>query len=346
MSNMMVSVICTSYNYADFIETAIESFLSQEVNFPYEIILVDDCSTDNSRAIIQSYATRHPDLIRVFLNAENKGITRTWIDICKEARGKYIARCDADDYWIDPKKLQKQVDLLEANPKSKWCNTSFNIVDENNQVTAEDVFKNGPIAYANTYEKMLATKGMTLTSSWLVETKMMQEVNEIIDSTSVDDGFPMQLEFFRRTELSFLPQPAVAYRMTRDSDSRPQSEEKMLHRIDGLLKTQLYYLKKYPDQDMAEMTDILVRHDAKQEKRIFYLSQEIHQQKYKIVELVDEVQNTHNLLNQEIHSGIEAHKLLEQEKAEKSHWLSEYQKVITSKRWTLTTKIINFFRRK
>lgn len=346
MSNLMVSIICTSYNYAEFIERAIDSFLAQEVDFPYEIILVDDCSTDNSRAIIQSYAQKHPDLIRVFLNEENKGITRTWIDICKEVRGKYIARCDADDYWIDPKKLQKQVDLLEANPDSKWCNTSFNIVDENDQVTAEDVFKNGPIAYANTYEKMLATKGMTLASSWLVETKMMQEVNEIIDPTSVDDGFPMQLEFFRRTTISFVPEPTVAYRMTSDSDSRPRSEEKMLHRIDGLLKTQLEYLDKYPDQDMAEMTDILVRHDAKQEKRIYYLSREFHQQKEKIDELLGEVQNTHNLLKQEVNSSLEAHKLLDQERAEKAHWQSEYQKVITSKRWTIPTKIINFFRRK
>ena len=65
MSNLMVSIICTSYNYAEFIERAIDSFLAQEVDFPYEIILVDDCSTDNSRAIIQSYAQKHPDLIRV-----------------------------------------------------------------------------------------------------------------------------------------------------------------------------------------------------------------------------------------------------------------------------------------
>ena len=68
MSKLMVSIICTSYNYAEFIERAIDSFLAQEVDFPYEIILVDDCSTDNSRAIIQSYAQKHPDLIRVFLN--------------------------------------------------------------------------------------------------------------------------------------------------------------------------------------------------------------------------------------------------------------------------------------
>ncbi|MGT2893610.1 glycosyltransferase family 2 protein [Streptococcus downei] len=346
MPSMMVSIICTSYNYADFIGTAIESFLAQEFDFPYEIILVDDCSTDKSREIIASYAKSHPDLIRVFLNEKNKGITRTWIDICKEARGKYIARCDADDYWIDSKKLQKQVDLLEANPDSKWCNTSFNIVDENNQVTAEDVFKNGPIAYANTYEKMLATKGMTLPSSWLVETDLMQTINDNIDKQAVDDTFNVQLELFEKTSLSFLPEPTVAYRMTSNSDSRPQSEEKMIHRIDGLLKTQLDYLKKYPDQDMAEMTDILVRQDAKQEKRIYYLSREIHQQRDEIAQLNEEVQNTHSLLNQEVNSSLKAHKLLEEEQAEKSYWQSEYQKVIHSKRWTIPTKIINFFRRK
>ncbi|HFR3692825.1 TPA: glycosyltransferase [Streptococcus suis] len=275
MEKIAVSVICTSYNYEQYISVALDSILKQKTNFTFEVIVVDDCSTDSSRTILETYQEQYPTYIRLFFNEKNKGLTRTWIDICKEARGKYIARCDADDYWIDEYKLQKQYDLLESDETLLWSNTSFNIVDENNQVLAKDVFRNGPIAYANTYEKMLATKGMTLTSSWMVDTNLMQEVNQVIDPDSVDDGFPMQLEFFQKTKLAFVDEACVAYRMTSNSDSRPVSEEKMLHRINGLLKTQLEYLAKYPQENMAEIANILVRHDAKQEERIYYLSKQI-----------------------------------------------------------------------
>ncbi|HFI0677357.1 TPA: glycosyltransferase [Streptococcus suis] len=275
MEKVAVSVICTSYNYEQYISKALNSILNQKTDFIFEVIVVDDCSTDSSRTILEKFREQYPNYIRLFFNEKNKGLTRTWIDICKEARGKYIARCDADDYWIDEYKLQKQFDLLESDEALLWSNTSFNIVDENDQVLAEDVFRNGPIAYANTYEKMLATKGMTLTSSWMVDTKLMQEVNQVIDPDSVDDGFPMQLEFFQKTNLAFVDDVCVAYRMTSNSDSRPVSEEKMLHRINGLLKTQLEYLAKYPHENMAEIANILVRHDAKQEERIYYLSKQI-----------------------------------------------------------------------
>ncbi|MGV3354965.1 glycosyltransferase [Streptococcus orisratti] len=275
MEKVAVSVICTSYNYEQYISVALDSILKQKTNFNFEVLVVDDCSTDSSRTILERYKEQYPNNIRLFFNDKNKGLTRTWIDICKEARGKYIARCDADDYWIDEYKLQKQFDLLESDESLLWSNTSFNIVDENDQVIAEDVFRNGPIAYANTYEKMLATKGMTLTSSWMVDTKLMQEVNLVIDPDSVDDGFPMQLEFFQKTKLAFVDEVCVAYRMTTNSDSRPVSEEKMLHRINGLLKTQLEYLAKYPHENMSEIANILVRHDAIQEERIYHLSKQI-----------------------------------------------------------------------
>lgn len=332
MSQLMVSIVCISYNYDKYIAAAIEGFLNQKVNFLYEIIIIDDCSTDHSYEIICSYAEKYPDLFRIFRNEKNKGITKTWISICKEARGKYIARCDADDIWIDPYKLQKQVDLLENTSDSKWCNTSFNIIDESNILVAEDVFKNGPIPYANTYEKMLAIKGMTLTSSWLIETKLMQEVNDIIDPESVDDSYPMQLEFFRRTNLSFISEPTVSYRMTNNSDSRPKSEEKMMYRIDGLLKTQLDYLEKYPDQDMHEIAKLLVQHDAQQERRIYQLSKTIH-------ELNDNLKENQELVQSLIKNNEEL-------SFKNSELIHQYNSVIHSRRWIIPTKIINILKRR
>lgn len=338
MEQVMVSIICTSYNYEKFISKAIDSFLSQKTNFLYEILIVDDCSTDHSVTIIEEYQKKYPKLIRFYRNEVNKGLTKTWIDICKLAKGKYIARCDADDYWIDDQKLQKQVDILESNDQSKWCNTSFNIVDENDNVIYEDVFKNGPILYANTYEKMLATKGMTLTSSWLIETNLMNNVNARIDPDSVDDGFPMQLEFFKETVLSFIPDSTVAYRMTSNSDSRPNDDKKMLDRINGLLKTQLEYLDKYPEMDMFEMVKILVTHDKNQEIRIYNFSKEINQL------LTDNFQKSDTLnkiIQENKNLSIENTSL----KTQIEHFEKQINMITNSKRWKITSKIINFFRR-
>ena len=80
-------------------------------DFDYEILLIDDASTDGSKAIIDRYQDQYPDLIRAFYNSENQGIAKTWVAICQEARGFYIARCDGDDFWLDKQKLQKQLVL-------------------------------------------------------------------------------------------------------------------------------------------------------------------------------------------------------------------------------------------
>ena len=119
MSEVTVSIVCTNYNKGPWIVDAIESFLRQKTNFVYEIIIIDDKSTDNSPEIIKKYAEEHSDKIRAIFNRKNLGITKTWKKVCRQANGKYIARCDGDDYWIDNYKLQKQVDALRKNRKSK-----------------------------------------------------------------------------------------------------------------------------------------------------------------------------------------------------------------------------------
>lgn len=255
-----VSVICTNYNKGKWIADAIDSFLRQKTNFEFEIILVDDCSTDESVDIIRNYGQRYPDKIRTFFNSENQGIAKTWVAICKEARGQYIARCDGDDYWIDDEKLQKQVDLLETTPNSKWSNTEFDMVDSFGRTTQADVFKNQVIPLLTSYEEMLVLKGMTMASTWLVDTELMREVNDLIDVNTADDTFNIQLELFRRTTLSFLSDSTTVYRMDPESDSRTQDDAKLQRRFERLLQTQLEYLEKYPC-DYQRALELLLKQD-------------------------------------------------------------------------------------
>lgn len=124
-----VSIICTNYNKGPWISEALDSFLAQQTSFDVEIIVIDDASTDHSRQILMDYQASFPDRIRLIVNEVNLGIARTWVKACLEAKGQYIARCDGDDYWTDTLKLQKQVDLLDSSPDSKWSNTDFDFVD-------------------------------------------------------------------------------------------------------------------------------------------------------------------------------------------------------------------------
>lgn len=261
----LVSIICTVYNKAPWLRKTIESFLDQESDFMVEILLIDDASTDDSASIIKEYSENYPENIRAFYNAENLGIAKTWVSICKEARGKYIARCDGDDFWLDPLKLKKQVEVLETSSDSKWCNTDFDIYDEKGQFVFSSGFENGTIPLADNFETMLATRGFTMASTWLVDRELMLEVNDELDLTTSDDTFNLQLDLFNKTKLTYVPEAMVAYVINQGSDSRPKDFNKILTRFNRLLKTQRDYVAKYPQSDYGKIINILLERNNQDE---------------------------------------------------------------------------------
>ena len=258
MTEPLVSILCTVYNKEPWLVQTIESFLAQKTDFPVEILLIDDASTDGSKSIIEDYQARYPERIRAFYNEENLGIAKTWVAICQEARGFYIARCDGDDFWLDQHKLQKQVALLKANPQSRWSNTDFDLYNEKGQLISQAGFENGTIPLADSFEKMLATRGFTMASTWLVERDLMLEVNAELDLTTSDDTFNLQMDLFQRTELAYLPEATVAFVINQGSDSRPKDFERIAQRFNKLVETQNHYLDKYPNSNYREMLSLLL----------------------------------------------------------------------------------------
>ena len=238
---MKVSIICTNYNKGDWVREAIDSFLNQKTNFDFEIIIIDDASTDHSYEIIQEYQNKFPEKVRTFRNEVNLGITRTWKKVCQEAKGQYIARCDSDDFWTDSLKLQKQVDLLDASTDSLWSNTEFDMVDLDGNLIQKDAFANKALPLIDSYEEMLVMKGMTMASTWLVDTALMQDVSAQISDTAADDTFELQLELFKRTKISFLSDSTTVYRMNLGSDSKPMTLETAERRFTGILDSQIKY---------------------------------------------------------------------------------------------------------
>ena len=112
----LVSVNMATYNHEPYIAQAIEGVLLQETDFPIELIIGEDCSTDRTRDIVLEYQKKHPDLIRIITSDKNVGGRKNSFRSHLASRGKYVAYCEGDDYWHHARKLQKQVDALEANP--------------------------------------------------------------------------------------------------------------------------------------------------------------------------------------------------------------------------------------
>lgn len=116
-----VSVVSTTHNQQAYVRDTLDGFLAQQTEFPLEIIVADDASTDATPRIIQDYAERHPHLFRPILRSKNLGLNANLTDALSAARGEYIALCEGDDYWIDPLKLSKQAAVLDQNPDTAVC---------------------------------------------------------------------------------------------------------------------------------------------------------------------------------------------------------------------------------
>ncbi|MFM0335511.1 glycosyltransferase [Paraburkholderia fungorum] len=137
---LKLSVVVSCYKQREYIADCIDSILAQDIKVPYEIVISDDYSPDGTREVVEDYAKRHPDLIRVLPNTENVGPARNYFRAHNAARGDFVAHIDGDDLML-PGKLQQQVDVLEANPectlvihRARYFNDSRTYVSETGEL--------------------------------------------------------------------------------------------------------------------------------------------------------------------------------------------------------------------
>lgn len=137
-----VSVLVKTYNHERFIEQALASVFAQKANFPFEVVVADDASTDRTREIVAGFAREHPGIVRTSYQAETHGDygVENTLQGLEQCRGEYIALLDGDDYWIDPAKLQRQVDFLDDHPDCAMCFHNCRIeYDEKNKKSYDTV---------------------------------------------------------------------------------------------------------------------------------------------------------------------------------------------------------------
>jgi len=211
----LVSIVCDTYNHAPYVKRALDGFLCQETDFPFEIVVHDDASTDGTADIIRAYEKEHPDLFRCVYRTEN--IYRKDPKILEHyvfplARGKYIAICEGDDYWTSPHKLQKQISYMEAHPECTLCVCAADLVDpEGNgigsvspypldtDVPTEDVIRGGG--------------GFVATASIVAPTRLAQNRAAFCDMTDVDDAV-LQIWFASNGTTHYFSESMCAYRQS------------------------------------------------------------------------------------------------------------------------------------
>lgn len=153
VTDIKVSVLCTTYNHEKYIRMCLDGFVMQKTNFPFEVLVNDDCSTDHTADIIREYEEKYPEIIHGFyqpvnLYSQKIGIIKTVL--LPQAKGKYVARCEGDDYWSDPLKLQKQFDAMEQYPECSICTHRVALMNENGDLTG------GHIPAKHIQEKVLS----------------------------------------------------------------------------------------------------------------------------------------------------------------------------------------------
>lgn len=142
---IVVSVCCLAYNHEPYIQQCLDGFVMQQTNFKYEVLINDDASTDATADIIREYELKYPNIIKPIYQKNNlysQGVAISATYLYPRAQGKYIAKCEGDDYWTDPHKLQKQVDFLEANPEYSLCCHRYDIYTEDTKTWDEDYVSN------------------------------------------------------------------------------------------------------------------------------------------------------------------------------------------------------------
>lgn len=207
----LVTICCLTYNHENTIAQALDGMLMQETEFPFEIIVHDDASTDGTTDIVKKYAEKYPDIVVPIIQKENQfrkcNLAKSYVN--PKARGKYIAICEGDDYWTDPRKLQKQITYMESHPD---CTMTFHAVEQLNSDGGIEEFH--PVAYSGIVpaEEIIKRGGLFCPSVSLVFRRDVCEMwPEFRDMAQVYD-FPLQILAAINGEVYYYDEAMGVYR--------------------------------------------------------------------------------------------------------------------------------------
>lgn len=235
MNQPEVTILCTTFNHAPYIKKTIESFLNQQTTFEFEIIIHDDASTDGTREILKQYENEYSDKIRViyeeinqFDNLPRGGYFQGLMEPL--ARGKYIALCEGDDYWIDKQKIQKQYDFLESQAKYVCCGAASLVVSSDNPKDAFGKITCGTEPGDISTENIISGK-MFQTATVFYRKGLGEDYAADWNIPKIVGDFPWLVYLSLNGKVHYSPDFLAAYRVSENgSYSSETNRDKLFHR--------------------------------------------------------------------------------------------------------------------
>ncbi|MHC5860777.1 glycosyltransferase [Nostoc sp.] len=235
---MKVSVLMITYNHESYIAQAIESVLMQQVNFEYEIVIGEDCSTDNTRQIIIDYQKNYPELIRLLLPDTNLGMHKNFINTLQACQGQYIAMLEGDDYWTSSEKLQKQVDFLDKNLDFAICFHNVLVFWQDNSHSPGIFLHNQP--KISTIENLLVNNFIS-TPSVMYRAGLVQEFPDWFYEQSMGD-WTFHILNAQHGKIGYIDKVMAAYRVHPKGVWSSKSRESQIKETIRMLDTIRYNL--------------------------------------------------------------------------------------------------------
>lgn len=210
----LVSVLMITYRHAPYLAQAIESVLAQRTQFAVQLVIGEDCSPDDTRAIAERYAAQYPDRILLLPSDHNRGALRNLVRTYHACQGEFVAYLEGDDYWIDPLKLQTQVDFLRQHPECCVCFTNAAVVQDDTTLIREQYFPEPIKPISDITDLLLADYAPTMTL--LFRNGIVREFPEWYFTLKMGDWpLLLMLSYLSGTngKLGFLPQTTAHYRV-------------------------------------------------------------------------------------------------------------------------------------
>lgn len=246
MTTPVISIVCDVYNHAAFLRQCLDGFMMQQTSYPYEILIHDDASTDESQQIIKEYENKYPTIIKPIYQTENKyskGIS-IWRDYqFPRALGKYIAICEGDDYWNDPLKLEKQISFLEAHTNYSLSYTKANVFNNSLQQFEDYILGKEKTSY---FDLLKSNEIPAL--SVCIKTKIVKEyADKFLKNKRWKMGdYPLWLYASSKEKIHFLDEVCCVYRVLQSSSSHHNSYEESLTFNKDLLDIKATILQQRP----------------------------------------------------------------------------------------------------